>query len=297
VENNCAQGLGSAGYNPSFFIKAWFNPALKYFGTGLVDGLSVLGDFMWRYDGLPEGKVMEYTYQAFIPYEFRSGSVEGGIALRSRMGYEDFGPETAGGVICEESGLLASMKIVPLQEIRGLVFEDRNGNGKKDANEPGIPNILIKESRGRVLDKDTKDRVLRSDAEGRFKIFAGDQHEGVQVELKDLPAHYVLTTEPTRLVNRNYSGDIYFPLVPCRTVNGVVIDKENDTPVEGVLLKLRINDFEKEVFSGKDGKFVFRNVPVALEDGLIKINESQPFYKGMSQNLKLKFNKPSVINK
>jgi hypothetical protein len=280
VDNTCPEGFGSAHDLPSLYLKAAFTPALIYAGTQRVDGLDVLGDFQWRYNGLGEGSVLEYIYQALVPKDFSTNFVDGWIYAGGRRGFEEFGPESALGDECEDIHQVGRLNFIPFQEIQGLVFEDTNVNGIKDVGERGIPNIFIKDTRG---------RLFRSDGEGRFTVLAGDQHEGIQMELKSIPANYLLISKPTQLVNRNYTGEIYFGLIPCKTVTGFVYMEENQNGAydegevrpEGVLLKAK----DKEVITGKDGKFIFRNLPVLWQQW-IEVKQEQLYYKGSIKNLK-----------
>jgi hypothetical protein len=280
VDNTCPQGLGRGRDLPSLFLRADFNPALVYTGTEPVEGLTVLDGFRWRYDQFPEGSLLEYTYQAFVPYEFKFNFVDGTIFAGGRQGFEDFGPDSAAGDDCEDIGNARRLNFIPLHELNGLVFEDRNVNGIKDVGEPGIPNITI---------KDTVGRVFNSNAEGRFTVLAGNEHEGIQLELKSVPPEYVLLVNPTQLVNRHYTGDIYFPLIPCKTVKGFVYVDDNqngiydkgETKPAGVLLKAG----EKEVLTAFEGTFIFRNLPVLWQEW-IKVSEEQPYYKENKDNLK-----------
>lgn len=274
VDNTCPDGYARGKDLPSLFLKATFNPSLVYAGTEPVDGLDVLGDFKWRYNGFPEGSVLEFTYQALmrddLNYDFLNGSIYAG----GRQGYEDFGPGSGSGDICEDTDEVRRLQVVPFEELQGVVFEDKNLNGVKDgAGEAGIPNILLKDTRG---------RVFRSDAEGRFTILAGDRHEGIQLELKSLPPQYILEQHPTVLVNRRYVGEVYFPLIPCKNVKGFVFEDANgngqydegEVKPSGVLLQAN----EKEVVTGKDGWFLFRNLPVQWQKD-IGLSDEQPYYK------------------
>jgi len=280
VDNTCPEGFGSAHDLPSLYLKAAFTPSLIYAGTQRVDGLDVLGDFQWRYSGLGEGSVLEYIYQALVPKDFSTNFIDGWIYAGGRRGFEEFGPESALGDECEDIHQVGRLNFIPFQEIQGLVFEDVNVNGIKDVGERGIPNIFIKDTRG---------RLFRSDGEGRFTVLAGDEHEGIQVELKSIPANYLLISKPTQLVNRNYIGEIYFGLIPCKTVTGFVYVDENQNGAydegevrpEGVLLKAK----DKEVITGKDGKFIFRNLP-ELWQQWIEVKQEQLYYKGSKENLR-----------
>ncbi len=284
VDNTCPDGFGAAKDLSSLFLKADFTPPLVYMGTEKVEGLDVLGDFQWRYYGFPEGKVLEYTYQGFVPYDFNQGYIDGTIYAGGRQGYRDFGPDSASGDDCDDIDTAKRLNIVPFDELQGLVFNDVNANGVKDRNELGVPNILFKDTRG---------RMYRSDAEGRFGVLAGDEHEGVQIELKSVPGNYLVNGKPTRLVNRHYVGEIYFALIPTKTVKGFVyVDKngngaydEGEVRPAGVLLQTGDEANTKVVITGNGGTFIFRNLPELWQEW-IKVTESQPFYKGNKESLK-----------
>jgi hypothetical protein len=285
VDNTCPEGFGSAWDLASLYLRATFSPALVYTGTQWVDGLDVLGNFQWRYQGFPEGAQLEYFYQAYVPYEFQDNFIDGSIYAGGRQGYREIDPQGAAGDDCEDIDQTKRMNFIPWEGIRGRVFEDTNVNGTREEGESGIPNILIKDTRG---------RLFRSDAEGRFDVLAGDEHEGLQLELKSLPPNYLVFGNPTRLVNRHYIGEISFALIPCKTVEGFVyVDgNQNGTYDEGesrpVGVQLRAKD--KEVITAKGGVFIFRNLPLQWQQW-IEINKDQLYYKGDTANLKIHIEK------
>ena len=203
----------------------------------------------------------------------------GSFTARGYTGYQPLDLESATGDYCEATAVLERLPIVPLEEIAGIVFEDLNLNGRKEAGERGIPGVLIKDTRG---------RIYRSDAEGRFSIPAGEHKVGVQVELTSIPADLVFSTSPTRLVDRFFNEVIVFGLVPCTVVKGFVFRDENangvyeegEAKIEGIELKAE----EKEVLSGKDGEFIFTNLPVIWKDR-IEIKRVQFYYSGAVEGL------------
>jgi uncharacterized repeat protein (TIGR01451 family) len=291
VDNTCPEGVAGAFNLGSLYLKAGFLPHLRYTGTERVDGLTVLDDFKWHYNGLVEGAVLEYVYQAYVPLEFRTNMIDGWIYAGGRRGFEDFGPGSGVGDDCEDIHHIQRFGIVPFQRLQGVVYEDRDVSGERGnpAKEVGIPNILFKDTRG---------RYFRSDAEGRFTVLAGDQHEGVQIELKELPAQYLLLEHPTRMVNRHYVGEIHFGLVPCKTVTGFVFIDENqngsydagETRLENIVLRVNATikgkKIEKEAVTGNDGKFIFHNLPEAWIE-FIEIKSEQPHHQGNIKKLKI----------
>lgn len=280
VDNTCPDGSGKGKDLPSLYIKAQFTPSLIYAGTERVEGLSVLGEFQWGYDSFPEGSVLEYIYKVNVPLDTAFDFIDGWISVGGRQGAQDYGPDSGTGDRCEDIHHLQKLRIVPFEEIQGVVFEDSNVNGIKDVGEKGVPNILIKDTRG---------RMFRSDAGGRFIVKAGDKHEGVQIELKSIPANYLMIDKPTRLVNRQYAGEISFGLIPCKTVTGFVYTDENgngaydpgEAKPAGVLLKAK----DKEIVTGADGRFTFRNLPEMWQQW-IGVKTAQPYYKGDAAKLK-----------
>ncbi len=280
VDNTCPEGFGSAFDLNGLFLKATFTPPLVYLNTELVEGLTVTDDFKWRYVGFPEGSKLEYVYQAFVPYDYDDKFVNGNIYVSGSQGYESHGPDSASGDKCDALYQARRLDFLPFVELPGVVFEDRNVNGTKEAGEPGIANIMFKDTRG---------RMFRSDAEGRFTVLAGDQHEGVQMELRSVPAQYVVNGSPTKLVNRRYKGEVFFALIPCDTVKGFVYVDANgngqfddgETQPGGVVLKAK----DKEVLT-RGGKYIFRNIPTMWIQW-IEIAKTQPFYKGDVTQLKI----------
>jgi hypothetical protein len=129
--------------------------------------------------------------------------------------------------------------------------------------------------------KDTRGRIYRSDAEGRFVILAGEENVAVQIELKSVSSHFVLTTVPTCVVNRQFAGIISFGLVPCMTVKGFVYRDDNanerydegEARIKGLVLQAE----SKETISGSQGMFIFRNLPVSWKEQ-IAIKSEQPYY-------------------
>ncbi|MGE5343473.1 MAG: CARDB domain-containing protein [Candidatus Omnitrophota bacterium] len=292
IDNRCPQG--KAYDIPSLHIKADFLPPLIDAGTEKVNGLEVREPFHWLYTGLTDGSSVEFTYKAIVPSDvnFNFNSIEETIRA--------YGVGTSFGMThtCEDMAGIKPLTIVPLAPLRGVVFEDRNANGFKDVGESGIPNILLKDTRG---------RWFRSDAEGRFEVLAGNDHEGVQLELKSLPSRYLLVppgfialhapfdymrmSDPTRLVNRRYQGEIYFGLIPCQTLTGFVYVDENGNNAydegeirpSGVVVTAK----DKEAVTENEGNFTFHNLPEIWSQELT-IKDLQVFYKGDRLKLKLK---------
>ncbi|HLP48938.1 MAG TPA: hypothetical protein VK469_23560 [Candidatus Kapabacteria bacterium] len=108
------------------------------------------------------------------------------------------------------------------------------------------------------------------------------------------PHDYLVISDPTRLVNKNYVGEIYFGLIPCKTVTGFVYIDENDNgdcdDGESKPAGVQLNAKDKQVVTGKEGQFIFRNLP-GLWQEWINISEPQLFYKEDVKKLKIRINK------
>ncbi len=109
----------------------------------------------------------------------------------------------------------------PLQ-VKGMVFEDRNGNGTRDPGEPGLPGILVS----------NQQEVVRTDQQGRFTLtlvpgravyVQQPSTHRVPLNLLNLPQFSYLY-EPTGSPPLKYGGlpatgtpepkDLEFPLLP-----------------------------------------------------------------------------------
>lgn len=106
----------------------------------------------------------------------------------------DTGLKTTGDLLrgFDDAELNALRKKIPLRPepelgvarprlavVSGTVFEDRNGNGTRDADEPGLPGISVSDG----------ERILRTDSEGGFRF---------QLRFDENPHHrFVVVTRPT----------------------------------------------------------------------------------------------------
>jgi hypothetical protein len=98
------------------------------------------------------------------------------------------------------------LNILPFENLQGIVYEDRNVNGIKDTGEPGIANILVKDTRG---------RLFRSDADGN------GQHDPDETA----PAGVVLKAKDKEVVT-GIGGQFIFRNLPVLWQQWVEIKKE-----------------------------------------------------------------------
>ena len=272
VENRCPNGLASAGDLPSLFIKADFTPSLVFAGSELPSGLDLLKPFSWSYRDLQNDSYLQYTYQTLIPRELRENYLQGNIWVRGYRGYQPFGPESASGEYCESFAQTARLQLMPQDLIPGLVYADRNLNGRKDAGETGIAAIRFKDNRG---------RLFRSNAEGRFFVAAGQENVAVQIDFRSIPDNLVLISPPTQLTNRVQRRELTYALVPCHQLRGFVFrdDDQNGRWDENEprLVGIRLKAGDKECSSGSHGEFTMNNLPDLWRE-LLKVADDQPFF-------------------
>lgn len=96
-----------------------------------------------------------------------------------------------------------------LAEIEGIVFEDKNENGRYDSADPGIPGVKVVLIKGREYQSSEKNGVLIrgrvcqiSDEKGKFffvHVESGEQAVGLYET--SLPDGYRLTTDSTVIVS------------------------------------------------------------------------------------------------
>lgn len=133
--------------------------------------------------------------------------------------------------------------------IEGVVYEDRNGNGRQDTGESGIPDMVLKLGSG--------ERVV-TDAGGRYLFReAATRRESVTLDVARLPSRYLAPDEP-RLVARLLPGEDLvrdYPIRPAAGVTGQVVlfDGKRSVGVPDVLIVVKGS--HHDVFTDKDGRF------------------------------------------
>src|SRR5262245_40324792 len=68
-----------------------------------------------------------------------------------------------------------SLIAAPLIDVTGIVFNDANGNGVRDAGERGVPNVVVSDQRD----------VVVTDVNGAFKLPGADSKAVVFVSVPD----------------------------------------------------------------------------------------------------------------
>ncbi len=280
VRNLC-EGTSGGMNLPAVYLRSIFDPPLNWLGSSLTAGLEPLGDGRWLLGDLTLGATAEFYYDIWVPFGLPAGAISTVLSGGSRAGFEEFGPDSAAGDACLSVDGARRLPFLPLHQLTGLVFADQDGNGTRETGEDGLANIRFRDSRG---------RVFRSDAEGRFAIPAGSGTLAVQLDLQSLPAGYLLPSTPTRLVNRESPPLVFFPLLPSRTLRGFVYrdGNGNGRPDEGEERPagVRLQAGDKAAFSGADGRFEMRNLPRLWQERL-RVSGDQPLYDGDPGGLKV----------
>ncbi len=281
IENRCPLSLARGKDLPSLFIKTLSDPNLPYSGTEDTPGLEVINEYFWKYNDLNEGSVLEFTYQSVIPENYIFDYFKSTINARGFTSQIDNMPESEGGNFCEDTDTAEGWRIIPTELIKGIVFEDRNANSRRDGGERGIPGILFRDTRG---------KIYQSDTEGQFIIPSGDDIIGVQINLDSVPSDFLLSSAATFRLNRYSDTTPLFGLIPCTYIQGFVYsdvnlngyyDKE-DKKVGNVVLKAG----RKEIITSGEGDFRFKNIPIIWEKS-IRIKPVQPYLGGDYKNLKI----------
>ena len=247
VENRCLETLERGLDLVKLLIKAAFQPALVFIDSWSSQGIEVTGDFQWTAESLAAGGVLEFFYQAYIPESAGAGFIDGLLTAR---GFTD-----ENGNICEDTADTGRLPVTPLRPLDGLVYEDWNVNGRRDPGENGISGVRMRDTRG---------RYYLTDGEGRFRIAAGNDLTGIQLDPSSLPTDLVMTTPLTRMVSRLYNAPVAFGLVPCVTVSGrVMIDPESaNSPIAGA----GVIAGDRRVHTDSKGRFRMVNLPRILVD-------------------------------
>jgi len=149
--------------------------------------------------------------------------------------------------------------------VKGVVFEDTNGNGVKDPNEKGIPGVTIK-----ITDSGGYEHTFTTDDEGKYKQIVPEGNTTIEIDETTLPDGFTQSAgkNPTTLkaVAGKEVADIdgFQPPSDASKVKGVIYLDENgngkqDDNEKGIPnVKVKITDSEgKEyiVITDDEGKY------------------------------------------
>ncbi len=280
IYNRCLESYQGSRYFDNLFIWTKFTTPLLYYGSEKKDDLTHLEGFKWKFKGMSEGGYLSFIYQALIPANFKENNIKWQTFVSSVDRSEDinYGDKLDR---CEDDHMGEGIFIRPLTEIKGIVYEDLNINGRRDVGEIGLTGIIIKDSLG---------RSLITDKNGEFRVKTGSDKLVVQMDMQSLPANLTLTTSPTEVVNNVFEHNISFGVVDCINIRGFVYDDLNgngsfdseEPKFGGIFIKTR----KKEVVSDKNGYFEISNLPKSWKKEL-KIQKNQQFTDIKGKNLKL----------
>ncbi len=285
VDTLCLDGRPGTDTSGTYFIRGRFDRFLDDQGHTGDAGLSRIGDFRWRHDGLaPDGR-FSYLGFARIPTQAPFGILGGEFHLsRSNLG-DDLWFDWSRDEHCEDLERQGLLQIIPEQQRVGVVFADQNGNGQRDVGEPGISGVRIRDDLG---------RKVYSDADGRFTFTMGDQPRYLQVMPDSVAAEYLIDPRCSRWIEPRESVETAMPLIPQQPVIGTVYEDQNENGIrdesEPALVDVAVEAGSKRSFSDRDGRFKLINTPVQWRLSL-KISDEQPLFKGSIKQVKIEIEK------
>ncbi|MDQ6893196.1 MAG: hypothetical protein M3167_11035 [Acidobacteriota bacterium] len=155
----------------------------------------------------------------------------------------------------------------PYGAVQGFIYQDSNGNGRRDPGELPTPGITVKLDDG---------QTAKSDASGRFvfpNVIEGDHR--LQIDVDVLPSVYnpPSQTAATVRVERLAPGQHDFALLPTGSISGQVLlgsSTGERAGFGGAIVTLLPSEFS--TYTDSEGKFVFSNLApgpysVRLEEG------------------------------
>ncbi len=92
--------------------------------------------------------------------------------------------DTSGGTTSDDTGQSEDIQEARNGHILGIVFEDKNGNGSVDADEPGIAQVKM----------NSGSTSAETDQNGGYSVSAQSGNNSIEVDAGSLEAGYVLTT-------------------------------------------------------------------------------------------------------
>ncbi|OQX81994.1 MAG: hypothetical protein B6D56_00975 [Candidatus Omnitrophica bacterium 4484_70.1] len=153
--------------------------------------------------------------------------------------------------------------------VRGVVFEDENGNGKKDKGEEGIAGVKIKVGKKEVV----------TDKNGCYKVTVRATRVVVEIEIASIPPGHTFSTPSSQEVEiiPGKTPTVNFGLTTRSSICGVVFyDKNNnrspdagDKFIPGVKLIL---DNKKVISTDSEGSYFFSNVSPGKHKVRLNIN-------------------------
>ncbi len=92
TRNICPVAYSRAKDLPQLLIEAKFQPGLVYLSSQAKPQLSLLEPFLWKYQYLNQGEILDYSYQALIPGKLQASSIKGSLRAIGYTGYTPFFP-------------------------------------------------------------------------------------------------------------------------------------------------------------------------------------------------------------
>ncbi|MCP4396953.1 MAG: DUF11 domain-containing protein [bacterium] len=223
-------------------------------------------ELLWEIGVLKAGDEMTLRYQTTVTSGAKSGRYKNAARLEAR----DSGGRDLSAGPAKSSFTVKRRGLKGLADIEGLVFWDKNENGRFDTGEIGLPDLEIVMVR--------EGRRLPSDEDGEF-FFAEVKSEEQTVSLDELslPQGFRLTTDSTQLLHLGERdlGYVEFGVqtgwaeligLVFHDLNGNGRHDDGEPGVEGVSLTI---DEEQQIESDGEGKVQFSALPAGMHSLMI----------------------------
>ncbi len=145
----------------------------------------------------------------------------------------------------------------PKGAVSGVVYKDKNGNGKKDEGEPGLPDIKVKAGEKEAI----------TDKDGRYRIEVKGKRVNVTPLMETIPTGYIFSTPSFFKVDilHGIARVVDFGLTTQSGIYGIVfVDKNgNNQPDRGDQFLQHVKillDGKKTIMSDSQGTYFFQKV-------------------------------------
>lgn len=154
--------------------------------------------------------------------------------------------------------------------VSGIKFNDLNGNGIRETNEPGVPGITILLDRG---NDDSPEQTAITDADGRFRfegVVAGNYSVSEMLPARTVRTtpdiNFVIDVAPPAPIDGLLFGNFSLTNlsgIKFEDIDGSGTRDANENPIEGVTVELDLlsdGTVDSSVQTGVDGRYQFLDV-------------------------------------
>jgi serine-aspartate repeat-containing protein C/D/E len=185
-------------------------------GGGLTKTAVTGSDGSFSFTGIPFGT---YTLSETVPSGFQQTTPPSPGTLPATL---DFGHQTVTGLLFGNQALAAS--------IAGTKFNDLNGNGVRDAGEPGLAGVTIQ-----LRDPAGQIKTATTDASGAFSFTGLTSFAGAYTLSEVVPAGFVQTAPAA-------PGTFSIPLTPGQNATGFLFGNRAQAALAGSISGTKFND-------------------------------------------------------